>query len=300
MKRTNTTTRETTRTPVAEGNDRRSYFDLVLDKVKYVGDGNAPDGSAFIIEDDEIALGLTALEWLGYEVAKKFVTSRDYLPDEYMDAARRLRRVTLGTESRPTFTPFYASGVAAVDDLREAVKCSLLTSLRADDRKNAIANAFKALDAEITHDKFEARNYKTLPKEEVLCPVDIGLVEALIAGRTSYEVRWDEGVVSTYEVSPALTAIFEGVKAAHQYAFKPSAGADLCTRWAAFQCFALNISGKEIASRLAISEQRVSELNRTTCQWLLDEVKKLDLDALTAAHNDLKVVAALRWIATAA
>ena len=208
-------------------------------------------------------------------------------------------QITLGTESRPTFTPFYTSGVEAVDDLREAVKCSLLASLKADDRKNAIANAFKALDAEITHDKFEARNYKTLPKEEVLCPVDIGLVEALIAGRTSYEVRWDEGVVSTYEVSPALTAIFEGVKAAHPYAFTAS-DSGTCKRWAAFQCFALNISGKEIASRLAISEQRVSELNRTTCQWLLDEVKKLDLDALTAAHNDLKVVAALRWIATAA
>ena len=295
-KNTNTTT-----TTPATAESGKTYFDTVLDKVKYVGDGNAPDGSAFTIEDSEVGLGLTALEWLCYEVAKKFVVSRDYLPTHMQDAVRRISRVKLGSDKNPVFTPFITSGDAAVDDLREAVKETLLTSLREGNRKNAIGNALKALDAEIVHDKYEAREYKTLPKEEVLCPVDIGLIQSLIVGETSYEVSYpsDESspeIVVRYEVSPALTAIFDGVKKAHPFAFTDSK----CKRWQAFEYFVLNITGKEIASRLTISEQRVSALNRETCSWLLDDVKKLDFEALSTATNSRETIEALRWIALAA
>lgn len=301
--KTRKNTKATATTPVT-AKSGKTYFDTVLDKVKYVGDGKAPDGSAFTIEDSEVGLGLTALEWLCYEVAKKFVVSRDYLPTHMQDAVRRISRVKLGTDTKPVYTPFITSGDAAIDDLREAVKKTLLTSLREGDRKNAIGNAFKALDAEIVHDKYEAREYKTLPKDEVLCPVDIGLIEALIAGETSYEVSYpsDESspeIVVRYEVSPALTAIFDGVKNAHPFAFKATER-EMPKRWQAFEYFVLNVPNREIATRLAISEPRVSTLNRETCAWLLDEVKKLDFETLNTATNSRETIEALRWIALSA
>lgn len=289
------TTATTTCTPTTEGG-KRSHFDEILDKVKYVGKGKGLDGSAYAIEDGAVGLGLNALEWLCYEVTKVFVTNRDYLPTPMQDSVRRIRRVTLGTDKNPIFTPFITSGDAAIDELREAVKSSLLTSLREGNRKDAIRNAFKALDAEIVHDRYDAREYKTLPKEEVLCPVDIGLVRALIEGDTSYEVSFKQDgrpdLVLRYEVSPALLAIFDGVKAAHKFAFTDS----MCTRWRAFEYFVLNVTNKEIATRLAISEPRASTLNRETCQWFLDVVKNLDLKHLETVSKCRKTLEMLRRI----
>ena len=303
-----TATTATTTRPVTTEGGKRSHFDKVLDFVKYVGVGNGIDGSAFTIEDGDFGvsstylagLGWNALDWLCYEVAKVFVVNRDYLPTHMQDAARRIRRVKLGTDTKPVMTPYITSGDAAVDDLRSTVCLSLLASLEANDRENAIRNAFKALDAEIVHDKYEARTYKTLPKEEVLCDEDIGLVRALIEGNTSYEVSFKQDgrpdLVVRYEVSPALTAIFDGVKAAHKFAFTDS----MCTRWRAFEYFVLNVTNKEIATRLAISEPRASTLNRETCQWFLDVVKNLDLEHLEEIAKCPKTLETLRHIQAAA
>ena len=71
-----TATTATTTRPVTTEGGKRSHFDEVLDKVKYVGVGNGIDGSAYTIEDGEVGLGLTALDWLCYEVAKVFVVNR--------------------------------------------------------------------------------------------------------------------------------------------------------------------------------------------------------------------------------
>ena len=295
-----TATTATTTRPVTTEGGKRSHFDEVLDKVKYVGVGNGIDGSAYTIEDGEVGLGLTALDWLCYEVAKVFVVNRDYLPTHMQDAVRRIRRVKLGTDTKPVMTPYITSGDAAIDDLRATVCYSLLASLEANDRQNAIRNAFKALDAEIVHDKYEAREYKTLPKEEVLCDEDIGLVRALIEGNTSYEVSFKQDgrpdLVVRYEVSPALLAIFDGVKEAHKFAFTDS----MCTRWRAFEYFVLNVSNNEIASRLAISKQRASALNCETCKWFLDVVKNLDLEHLEEIAKSPKTLETLRHIQAAA
>ena len=156
------------------------------------------------------------------------------------------------------------------------------------------------MDAEIVHDKYEAREYKTLPKEEVLCDEDIGLVRALIEGNTSYEVSFKQDgrpdLVMRYEVSPALLAIFDGVKEAHKFAFTDS----MCTRWRAFEYFVLNVSNNEIASRLAISKQRASALNCETCKWFLDVVKNLDLEHLEEIAKCPKTLETLRHIQAAA
>lgn len=282
--------------PASTEGGKRSHFDTVLDKVKYVGRGNGTDGSAFTIEDGEVGLGLNALDWLGYEIAKVFVANRDYLPSHIQDASRRIRRVKLGERDKIDVLPFITSGDAFVDDLRQTAKMSLLASLEANERDTAVANAFKALDDDASHGKYETRDYKTLPKEEVLCPIDIALIRALVRGNTSYEVSFTQDgqpdLVVRYEVSQALTAIFDGVKKTHKYAFTDST----CKRWMAFEYFVLNITNKDIAERLAISKQRASDMNRETCRWLLDEVKNLSADMLGYIANCPKTVEALRWV----
>ena len=295
-----TATTATTTRPVTTEGGKRSHFDEILDKVKYVGDGKAPDGSNFTIEDGEVGLGLNALDWLCYEVAKVFVVNRDYLPTHMQDAVRRIRRVKLGTDTKPVMTPFITSGDAAIDDLREDVKLSILASLEAGQRETAIRNAFQALDKSVVHDKYDARDRKTLPKEEVLCDEDIGLIRSLIEGTTSYEVRFEQDgrpdLVARYEVSPALLALFDEVKTAHKFAFTDS----MCTRWRAFEYFVLNVTNAEIASRLAISKQRASALNCETCKWFLDAVKNLDLEHLEEIAKCPKTLETLRHIQAAA
>lgn len=279
----------TTPTASTEGG-KRSFFDEVLDKVKY----DAVTG--YTIEDGEVGLGLDALQWLGYEVTKVAVTNRDYLPSYLQDAARRVRRVVLGKHEKAEATPFITSGDDTVDGLREAVVLSLLASLEANDRCHAIANAFKALDDEVERDKYSARDRKTLPKEEVLCPVDIALIRALLNGDTSYEVclKQDErpDLVLRYEVSPALTAIFDGVKNAHPFAFKDTNG----KRLLAFEYFVLNLPNDEIASRLAVSKQRASAMNREMCAWLLQEAKTLPTDVIVGTSDSRQTVETLWWI----
>lgn len=290
----------TTTRPVTTEGGKRSHFDEVLDKVKYVGVGNGLDGSAYTIEDGEVGLGLNALEWLCYEVAKVFVVNRDYLPTHWQDAVRRISRVKLGTDTKPVMTPFITSGDAAIDDLREDVKLSIFASLEAGQRETAIRNAFQALDKSVVHDKYDARDRKTLPKEEVLCDEDIGLIRSLIEGTTSYEVRFKQDdrpdLVARYEVSPALLALFDEVKTAHKFAFTDS----MCTRWRAFEYFVLNVTNAEIASRLAISKQRASALNCETCKWFLDAVKNLDLEHLEEIAKCPKTLEKLRQIQAAA
>lgn len=224
---------------------KKSFLDTVLDKcVAFVGLGNAPDGSAFIISDDKFFGKMNGLDFLGYVITKSFVNNRDYLPTEIIDEANR---------------PSY--GRTEVVDWREEVKCSLLESIANGDKENAIANAYKALDGVVVVGNYKSRDAKTLPKEEILDQDFRAVVQDLCSfNPVGVDNYFGKGFTS------AIYELFDEVKKAHKFATDK--------RWKGFEYFILNMPNGQIADLLAISKQKASQNNREMVGWFLDEVKK--------------------------
>lgn len=226
---------------------KKSFLDTLLDEsVAFVGIGNAPDGSAFVISDNKYFGNMNGLDYLGYLITKIVVTHRDYLSQEIIDEARR---------------PSY--GRTEVSDWRSEVVCSLLESITNGDKKNAISNAFKALDRHMIVGNYKSRNAKTLPKEEIL-DQDFRLAVQDLCSLNPVGIDGYFGKGFT----KAVYELFDKVKKAHKFATDK--------RWKCFEYYILNKPNSEIADLLAISKQKASQNNRQVLQWFIDEVNKTD------------------------
>lgn len=226
---------------------KKSFLDTLLDEsIAFVGLGNAPDGSAFVISDNKYFGGMNGLDYLGYLITKIAVTHRDYLPQEIIDESRRP-----------------SEGRTEVVDWRSEVKCSLLESIRNGDRANAIPNAFKALDGQMVVGNYKSRDAKTLPKEEILDQDFRRAVEDLCSlNPVGIDDYFGKGFTK------AIYELFDKVKKAHKFATDK--------RWKCFEYYVLNKPNCEIADLLAISKQKASQNNREVLRWFIDEVNNLD------------------------
>lgn len=224
---------------------KKSFLDVLLDEcIAFVGKGNAPDGSAFLLSEKKYFGNMAGWQYLGYVITKIVVSHRDYLPTEIIDAAHR-----------PT-----ESGTD-VDDWRSEVVCSLVESIANGDREHAIANAFKALDNAMVVGNYKARDAKTLPKEEIL---DVDFRRAVEDLCSLNPVGVDDYFGKGF--TQAIYALFDKVKKVHKYA--------TAKRWQGFEYFILNMPNGQIADLLAISKQKTSANNREMVGWFIDEVNK--------------------------
>lgn len=233
-----------------------SYLERLLDvSITYVGDGNAPDGSAFILSENKV-FGLPSYRYLAYLITKIVVARRDYLP-------YRIKSASL----YPTDT------MTDVDDWREDALASIFTSLKNGDREHAINNAFKAVNDAMVTGNYTARNAKTLPKEEVL-DVDFRQAVADLCALNP------EGIKEyfTADFAVAVYKLFDSVKKAHKFAS--------VNRWTAFEYYVLNVPNADIADTLGLSTQRVSAMNRETVEWFIDAVNE---DATLSKYINLRV-----------
>lgn len=276
----------------ANTENKKSYYDIALADIKRLPNGRtATDGSKFTIGKKRFGTrNLNAYDFLCVSIAYKYVTNRDYLPDEYAHHAGRVIPVIVGGVVLDAFT----SGLQAVDELRSAVGESIFDSLTKGDRENAVKNAFKFLDYTLNRDAWGARNNKTIAKTEILCAIDIDLIGALIRGDSEYAVLYDNsnGTQTSVicSVSPTLSAVFRNVQTSHKFAF----GDENSARWKVFALYALNNPYSRIAPIVGVSEQRCSALNRETFAWLEAEIKRLWIRERD--DDQPQTVRVLRWI----
>lgn len=308
-------------TTVIEDNER-SHYEEVLDKVKY------GDDEPLAIENGEF---LDALHWLGYSITKSFVRGRPYLPNRLQDACTRLRRVAKPVEVYSVAMPlsvgqkdhakremlvsnFFTSGEEEIDDWREDVVASLLTSLANDDRENAIDNAFKALNDTHTHGNYASRIRKTLPREEREWKPERAFVATLFTADLSTvggnEKDLDVGNVcgdlsiEDRERLPRLVELFNSVKEAHKFATPE--------KWLCAQCYALNMPTEVAIERVygeaikvaSAKSQKALDKAVNSCRvkysrhanevfgWVLDEVEKrlTIVDELTEALKNCETI----------
>lgn len=232
---------------------KKSFLDAVLDEcITFVGKGNAPDGSAFILTDKKF-FGQEGWRYLGYVITKIVCTHRDYLPQEIIDESRR----------PSTFGRFSTE----VEDWRSEVVCSLMESIAKGDRENAISNAYKALDKQMVVGNYKSRDAKTLPKEEILDQdFRLAVQDLCSLNPVGIDDYFSKGFTK------AIYELFDKVKKAHKFATDK--------RWKCFEYYILNKPNGEIAELLAISKQKASQNNRQVLQWFIDEVNNLDAKSL--------------------
>ena len=239
---------------------KKSFLDTLLDEcVTFVGKGNAPDGSAYVISDNIYFGNMNGLQYLGYLITKIVVTHRDYLPQEIIDESRRP-----------------SEGRTEVVDWRSEVVCSLLESIAKGDKANAIPNAFKALDKQMVVGNYKRRDAKTLPKEEIL-EQDFRLAVQDLCSLNPVGI---EDYYFGKGFTKAIYELFDKVKKAHKFATDK--------RWKCFEYYILNLPNSQIAELLAISKQKASQNNRQVLQWFIDEVNNLDKKSLIALGLTLK------------
>lgn len=230
---------------------KKSFLDTLLDEsVAFVGVGNAPDKSAFVISDNKYFGNMNGLQYLGYLITKIVVSHRDYLPQEIIDEAHRP-----------------SEGRTEVADWRSEVVCSLLESITNGDKANAIPNAFKALDKQMVVGNYKSRDAKTLPKEEILDQdFRLAVQDLCSLNPVGIDDYFGKGFTK------AIYELFDKVKKAHKFATDK--------RWKCFEYYILNKPNGEIAELLAISKQKASQNNRQVLQWFIDEVNNLDAKSL--------------------
>lgn len=260
------------------------YSDL-LGCMKYNRDGglNTPDNAwhnehfyceavEVVVERDgkTVGLGMNPYEWFCNSVAKKWLLSRDWLPESAGSASQR-------------------------EEHRAVVSETLFECLaNGDDPDEIVGKCYKALDKSIGDRKQDT--HKTLPREEhewkaqraftaTLFTADLSTVGGTEADLDP-ESEYGALTLEESEQMKRLVALFDKVKEAHKFATPE--------KWLCAQCYALNMPTEVAIERVygeaikvatakspkalekAVNSCRVkySRHANEVFGWILDEVEK--------------------------
>lgn len=279
------------------------YSDL-LGCMKYNRDGgmNTPDNAwhdehfyceavEVVVERDgkTVGLGMNPYEWFCYSVAKKWLLSRDWLPDSAGSASQREEHRAVVSE---TLFECLANGESA---------------------EEIVGKCYKALDKSIGDRKQDT--HKTLPREEYEWKAQRAFTATLFTadlstvGGTEADLDPDSEyggfTLEESEKMARLVELFNAVKEAHKFATPE--------KWLCAQCYALNMPTEVAIERVygeaikvaSAKSQKALDKAVNSCRvkysrhanevfgWILDEVEKSPegLDKWVAVLNRCKATA---------